>query len=390
MRSFAVLAPAPTSEWEAVETPVELSRKRTGTLYKKHILSHGTLHHPETGAAINVDSKFAASLKRNFDNNVCDTVQVPLANSANAHDESPDRNVGEVIDIEDDPNSGKIYAYIDARKHAEDFGKTLLGASAFMNLNQKDSKTNERVGPTLLHVAVTNRPYVTGLDPYEEVVAASEHDSDSVLVMNSQDQDSSTEEAAVPRKLEEVIAELRDDHEIDVEDLKTKLTAATERAETAENATDSNDELAAKVAAALKGTEGETKLSGGSGEQPSEEEIVSAVSNLAQRNVALSSAQDAAAERIAALERRNTEQEIDGLIEEGRILPAKREVYLSMALEHREMFDQVVPDEPVVAMSGEQGTSPRSGETQQREWDVNEEITRLTASNGPASQYVRQ
>jgi hypothetical protein len=104
------------------------------------------------------------------------------------------------------------------------------------------------------------------------------------------------------------------------------------------------------------------------------------VAELAQNNVALSNARDEASDRIAALEKRNTATEIDGYIAEGRILPAKRAVYLSMALDHRDMFDQVLPTEPLVALGVEQGQSPRGDEHKQREIDVDSEIARLTAS----------
>lgn len=383
-----MVAPSPLADWTAVEDEVELARKVQGKVYRKHILNRGTLYHPLTGTKIAIDDDFVDHLKTNFSNNVCDIVQVPLANDQNEHVENPAANLGEVVGIEDDKKSGKIYALVDARKQADDFGKTLLGASAFFHLNYKDSKTNKRVGPTLLHVAVTNRPYVTGLDPYEPVVAASaEYLGEPALVEMSGE---SNQEGAMPRSLEEVLAELRTDHSVDVDALRTELSAAKDEATAATGkAKAAEDQLAnttTKLTEALRGSEEGAKLSGG---DVSSEDVVNAVAELAQRNVALSAAQEAAGDRIAALEKRNVEAEIDGLISEGKILPAKREVYLTMALSHREMFDQIVPDAPIVALSQEKGTAPRADEHRGREIDVEAELARLTGPGGPAERYVR-
>jgi Mu-like prophage I protein len=311
-----------------------------------------------------------------------------LANDQNEHVENPAANVGEVLGIEDDKKTGKVYALIDARKHEGDFGKTILGASAFLHLNYKNSKTNKRVGPTLLHVAATNRPYVTGLDPYEQVVAASaEYLGEPALMQMSGGND---REGSMPRSLDEVLAELRTDHEIDVDALRTQLSAVekekTDEAAKAKAAEDKLTSTTTKLAQALSGSEEGAKLSAG---DVSSEDVVNAVAELAQRNVALSAAQEASVDRIAALEKRNVEVEIDGLISEGRILPAKREVFLTMALTSREMFDQVIPDEPIVALNAEKGTAPRADEHKGREFDVEAELARLTAPGGAAAEYVR-
>lgn len=391
------IAPSPSADWTEVDDSVSLSRpSKQGRVFEKHILSFGDLIHPVTGQRITIDDDFATSLSRNFDAGVCPIVQVPMANDKNEHVENPGANLGEVLGLRVDKTAGKIYAQVDARKQAEDFGKTLLGASAFMHLNYPDTKTGKKVGPTLLHVAVTNRPYVTGLDPYQEIVAASaEYQGEAALLEMSATSES--EEAAVPRTLDEILAELKADHNLDVSALQTSLETAnssvTEK-ETALSAAQEElaakpdlDELVEKVKVALSGTGvvEETKLSAG---DVTADDIVSAVATLAQDNVKLTSAAEANGTRIAALEKRHVETEIDGYVTEGRILPAKREAYLTMALSNREMFDAVLPDEPLIKLNNEQGTSPIPGEGERRELDVEAEIARLTSSDGPASQYV--
>lgn len=390
------IAPSPVSDWTEVDE-VRLSRKtKQGRVFEKHILNFGDLIHPVTGQKIKIDKAFADKLVSNFDNGYCDIVQVPLANDQNQHVENPGANLGEVLGIRVDESAGKVYAQVDARKHADDFGKTLLGASAFMHLNYKDTKTNNRVGPTLLHVAVTNRPYVTGLDPYQEIVAASsEYDGEPALLEMSATTDQ--EEAAVPRTLDEILAELKADHNFDVAGLQAQIaaletkanesTAALSAAQEELAAKPDLDELVDKVRTALSGTGvvEETKLSAG---DVTTDDLVSAIATVAQDNVKLTSANEENDKRIAALERRHVEGEIDGYISEGKILPAKREVFLTMALSNREMFEQILPDEPLIKLGNELGSGPSAEAHQTQELDVEAEIARLTGSGGPASQYI--
>ncbi|MFA7264888.1 MAG: hypothetical protein WC054_01010 [Candidatus Nanopelagicales bacterium] len=393
---YTVIAPSPDADWTEMNDSVALSRQKQGRVFRKHILSYGELIHPVTKTKIKIDKAFGDALKGNFDANVCPIVQVPLANDQNEHVENPGANLGEVLDIEVDDKNGKIYAHVDARKSADDFGKTLLGASAFMHLNYTDTTTNQKVGPTLLHVAVTNRPYVTQLDPYEEIVAASsEYEGSPALLEMSATSDQ--REAAVPRTLDEILAELKAEHELDVTALQEQLATFKTKTETAETALSAAqeelaakpdvEELAAKVKAALTGTDAEVALSNKDGEIDTDT-LVDAVSELAQQNVKLSSNFDAAGERILALEKRNVETEIDGLIDRGFIVPAKRETYLNLALSNRETFDALLPEEPIVALSVEKGVAPDAEAHQKQEIDVEAELARLTASDGPAAQYL--
>src|SRR5204862_431120 len=101
-------------------------------------------------------------------------------------------------------------------KSAEDFGKTILGASAMLDLDYADVRSGQRVGPTLLHVAATNRPHLVDLEPYTDAVAASA--SSSEVVMLSYPQPTPTRQGhprrepmqLTARDVAEAIAELAD------------------------------------------------------------------------------------------------------------------------------------------------------------------------------------
>jgi hypothetical protein len=351
---FIIPSPAGDTFASVADVPVALARSRrvTGKLFEKHILNKGVLLHPKTGAKITVDDAFVAAMQDNFAKGYCPIVQVPLANDRNEHVESPGANLGEVVGIK--ARGDKVYALIDAREDAHKFGKTYLGASAFLSTNYTDTKTNTKVGPTLLHVAVTNRPYVTDLDDYREVLAASDDSTGEVVVLTA------APEEPVPLTKDELLAALKAEHGIDVAALQATAVVPPSDSGT----------VAASVVEALKAA-GVVQLSAAG--DLSQSDVVAAV-------VELASANKAQAGSIAKLERREAEHEVDGYIAGGRVLPKQRGAFVELALSNRDMLDTLLPDEPVVKLNHQEGLPGPDGE-QRQEQDIDAEVARLTAQH---------
>ncbi len=353
---------------------VQLARHKTGRLFRKHLLNKGNLRHPATGNIIKIDDDFVSKLKKNFDDGVCDIVQVPLANAKNEHTEDPERNIGEVVDIE--VSDSKVYAILDVRdaKHADKLGKTYLGASAMMHLDYTDTKTGKKVGPTLLHSCVTNRPYVTGLENYQEIVAATSDSSNGAVLLTTDvveveakateeqtemaDGDT-TETAAAAAKptLAELLTTLKNDHNIDVSGLQAKAAEGDQAASLTQSLVD-----------ALTNA-GVVKLANEDKDKVTTETVVGAVAQLAQDNVSLTS-------RVNGLERSSAEAAVDALIAEGRVLPKQREVLVKLKLTNADEFDAFIPAEPVVKLNNETGVTPPKDN--QHNLDVDAEIARLS------------
>lgn len=356
---FIIPAPADTTFSPVDPVPVKLARTRKvqGRLFEKHILNMGPLIHPKTGGTINIDDAFVAAMQENFAKGVCDIVQLPLANDSNEHVEGPAANLGEVVGIRQRDN--KVYALVDARQDADKFGKTYLGASAFLSTDYTDSSTGKKAGPTLLHVAVTNRPYVTGLDDFKEVLAATADNTGEVVVLTP------PEETEVPPTKDELIAQLKDGHGIDVEALQA-AAAAPPAPDTAA--------LAAGVAEALKdagvklsasGDEGELKLT----------DVSAAVVELAADNKGLR-------ETVGTLQQQRAEDEVDRYIEAGRLLPKTRTTAVQLALTNREALETILApaDKPYVQLAQQQGVAGNDGE-QRQEADIEGELARLTSDH---------
>lgn len=353
-----VIIPAPLGSDPYVELSAR-TRQGVGVQFRKHILNLGTLIHPKTKEKLTLDEAWFDRVKRNFDAGTCDIVQVPLANDNNQHVEDPLRNAGEVIGLERDGR--KVYSIVDIRRPDVVEGlrnKTILGASAFLNLDYENTDTGTSAGPTLLHHCITNRPYVTGLDDYEEVIAASnaaDNEEDVVIL--------STEEPEMPLTKEQLLAQLKEEHGVDVAALEAQVAAKPDMAQ-----------LTAALTAALSGTGADVKLTGtqdGSALQLSD--VVGAVAELAQANVRLT-------QSVGDLHRQGAEREIDGYIKEGRVLPKWRAHFVELALSNRDALAVMLPDQPVVALNNAQGSQAHDNDGPAY-GNIDDEVARLAAEH---------
>jgi hypothetical protein len=353
---------------------VALARTASGTLFRKQILKDGQVFtHPKNKKIkITVTPELQRSLVNNFQSGVCDTVQFPATDEHNEHSESVLANLGEVIDLDYEPGRG-TYATIDARKHADDVGKTILGASAFFSLDYEDTSSGQRVGPTLLHVAATNRPYLTNLEPYQQIVAASNVSGEDVEVLSDEDADTSSDEPEpeqedAPMELEEMLALLKDEHGIDVAALQesaSQLEAAqAELANVGLSASDGTEITAVDIAEAV------VELSKAVKEQGE------TVSGLRSEN-----------ERLV---RQRAETEVDELISVGRVLPRQRDDMIAISLSNHEMFERLVPETPVVSLSEDGVTVHEEPEKAKAHEEIVDRYVALAATTSGRSRSKRR
>lgn len=358
-------------------------------LFKKQILKIGQpfVHPGDPKSSITVDKQFAETLKKNFENGIADIVQVPIVDGQNRHTEDPTRNLGRVVDLSYDDKG--VYATIDAVKHADDLGKTLLGASALMHLNYKDTADGQAKGPTLLHVAITNRPYITNLSDFEEIVAASaggmvgqsapakrsrfsrldalgvplsgadtdiKQEAPTVLVPATATDNMSKEDTM---DLDEMLSALKSEHGIDVPALQ-QAAAAT------------SPEMVAALSNVLGVDKPETDIT--------LSDVAEAVIELAEEKVALSGQVEVLVKANDMMEQEKAEKEVDDLVKAGRILPKQRDVMVALSRKDRESFDALVPEDSIVSLSAvgvDTFDAPEKGKKMQ------EDIDRLAAlANG--------
>lgn len=365
MSDIRAIIPSETSEWLELseEEKLALSRQAQGRVFEKHILNMGKLIHPTSKTPIDVDRTFVDTMIRNFNDKVCDIVQVPLAGPRNEHTEAPERNTGEVIGLRE--RDGKVYAVIDARDEdaANKLGKTLLGASAMISTDYTDTRTGKKVGPTLLHTCITNRPYITDLEDYREIVAATADNSGedaAVFVPNTETPGKSSDEGTIEASqqdeneetvnmtLEEMIAALKVDHNIDVPALQAAAASAGDVA--------SLSNAFQEAVNALEDT-GILRLSNGNEVTP--DQLVGSIKEV----VELTNTQRT---RIDKLERSGAEAEVARKVEQGYLLPTQKDAMVTLYLTNPDVYSALLPAEPIIKLSDEQGTEATDANAQER------------------------
>lgn len=387
MHKSLIITPTQGQDFVELSAGVETLPEHQGRLFKKAILNTGPLFYPGvSGGKVDITPSMFSTIIKNFRNKVCGIVQVPKVDEKNRHTEDPDRNIGQVVDLSMDDHT--LYAIIDARDEsaADKLGKTLIGASAMLNLNYTDTRTNEKVGPTLVHVAVTNHPYVSDLAPFEEIIkASSDSESEAVLLSAVEPK---TEE---PVTLDELKATLKTEFEIDVDGLQAEVQDKTAKlADTMK--------LSAAVSEKLADA-GVLELS--AGEDATIDTLITAVDTAAAdlklsketieakdaEVVELSSKVEAKDAEIvdlsAKLEAAETEKRtseaiarVDDLVREGRILPANKDAQVELLLSNSELFEKLLPEKPLIALSVEQGHDEAASELKRT---VEDEIERISS-----------
>ncbi len=136
-----------------------------GTVFRKQIAKFGKWVNPLFPIEfMELDREWAQQIVDNFNAGVIDHVPVPLD-----HTDQTEANTGEVIklEIEDDG----LYGYLDIRRPnvVDDIlGGLIFDVSISFDWDYIDTADGKHHGPTLLHVALVNNPYLKGMPEFEE------------------------------------------------------------------------------------------------------------------------------------------------------------------------------------------------------------------------------
>jgi hypothetical protein len=183
-------------------------------LWRKHVLRYSEWRHPQDPSRkLTVTPTLVKQLVQNFRAGIRDLVAVP-----EFHTDDWKFNRGRVVELEEEPDG--LYALMEVD---EDLDKALaegkaLGCSALFDENYFDLETERNVGAVMRHVCVTNVPVIKKLRSYEPVLLSEGIPIESVTYLS--------EGGAPHMDLEQMLAELKSKHGIDVEALKAGAARA--------------------------------------------------------------------------------------------------------------------------------------------------------------------
>ncbi|WNN94996.1 scaffolding protein [Microbacterium phage Magritte] len=364
------IIPAPKGDGFVELAATAAPPKAQGRVFRKQILKFGDLRY-KNGRKYKIDEEFADKLIDNFSTSG-EIVHVPKAGSRNEHNDDPDRNIGEVIGVVKDKNG--IYADIDVRTDdADKLGKTLLGVSALLDLAHENRETGENIGPTLLHACVTNRPYVTNLEPFQELVGLSVDIPEDMIVLT----DDETKEPEMATK-EELIEALKSEHKIDVVALSAEveeLRPLKDEVQTLRPQAEAYVTLSSAVSETFQADDGVLALSA---TDATVEEYVASVTNAHDKIVSLSAEVETAQQEKADTE---AEAEVEKLRLTGFILPKNVAAMTELRKKDKDLFEKLLPENPVIKLSVEEGEEP----TEEPGTTYNDEIDRLVKLSNETS-----
>lgn len=157
----------------AESLPADVAAKATGRVYRKQLFTYGTWINPnwwwDDELLMDLTMELALAMKANFDNN---TIGSKLTVPRN-HTGDVNANSGEVIGFE--VGSDAAYVYLDIRdeKTADDIDKGLIwDVSAGFDFDWVSQKDGSHHGPCLLHVALTDEPYINNMSGFEKTELA--------------------------------------------------------------------------------------------------------------------------------------------------------------------------------------------------------------------------
>lgn len=180
---FMELAEAAAYSEANVRFPFEMAAGEAkhigGNVYSKEILRKGTIKY--NGKEITFDGDFLKALKSNFEESAVDYVPLQFVTDQNAHSDDPRLFGGMVkkLKLDDEENPTKLSAEFElneeARKAVENNPK--VGVSIKAHPSYVDESASKVYGPTLLHVAMTNRPRVKQMDAWMPIAASEDDDT---------------------------------------------------------------------------------------------------------------------------------------------------------------------------------------------------------------------
>jgi hypothetical protein len=310
----------------------------TGTVFYKQIVAYGKWVNPLFPVEfMELDEEFGKSLLKNFESGVVGKIPVPLD-----HTDQVDRNAGEVIKLELKPDG--VYAYIDIRRQEvvdDILGGLIFDVSISFDWNYVDTKDGKEYGPTLLHVALVNNPYLKGMTPFSEFLEEFSNKTSKALALSNTSNAIMLSESKV-KELQMETATVKNDRDFPV-DIVVKdedgeeVTRTLQPGEETEVPKDQAEAVTTSIADATNpdegaGGEGEGEGEGsgsgegeggeggsgeGAGGEGEEGKDKNELADLRKKNAAL-----------------ETEKAYNTLLSEGKITPAQKDKFMQLAQVH--------------------------------------------------------
>ena len=163
----------------------EPAQKLGSRMFRKQMMRYGRWLHPDAkDGELVVDRPFLEKVAENFHAGVRDTVPIPLSHK----DKGGITSIGRVVDVEVDDEGLWGYHLIAKPENAAKIDdEEWRDSSVLVEPDFVDKESGRSVGPALIHNAITNAAYMTGLAPFEAVAFGEDAAETTVLDFGAND-----------------------------------------------------------------------------------------------------------------------------------------------------------------------------------------------------------
>ncbi len=323
---------------------IQLSGSKT--LFKKQLIRFGEWIDPiYPDEVMRIDRVFLEQILRNFRSNIPGRIPVPLT-----HTNDPEKNTGELVDliIEGDGTSLEdgLYGILEIRREetADDIRNELIfDVSISFSGNYVDTETGAQHGPTLLHVALVNNPYIKKMGGFKSLSEELQKFFGADLQVRSLSETAVKKEPVMTKVKNEREFPVTLSYQVDGADVETELKPGDEL-ELSEDQVEAVEkqlsEAEAPVSEDEEAGEGESADAeeGAEGDQNDEGEAEEEDTNLSDDQRELHDARRELAEMKAEKRQGEIDKAYETALSEGKVVPAQEEAFRSLA---DAMFGQV-------------------------------------------------
>lgn len=304
------------------------------TLFKKQLIRFGDWIDPIFPEDVmRIDRVFLETLVKNYKNGVPGRIPVPLT-----HTDNPEYNTGELVDLTIEGDGAQLedglYGTLDIRRTetAEQIrNETIFDVSISFTDNYQDNENGALYGPTLLHVALVNNPYIKKMGGFTQLA------EDLKKLFGAKFQYRMLSENAVIK--ETSMSQLKNDREFPVEltykngeEDVTVTLAPGEEVEVSEDQVEDLQKVVAEAEAPVEDQKTEAELEA---EAKAKADLENAekgdiVEDDATKLSESEKTKRELAEAKAELRRRDVNTEYEKQLADGKIIPAQKDAYMAL------------------------------------------------------------
>jgi phage I-like protein len=300
------------------------------TIFKKQLIRFGEWIDPiYPEDVMRIDRVFLETIVKNFKAGIPGRIPVPLT-----HTDNPEYNTGEVVELTIEGDGANVedglYGLLEIRREdtAEDIRNELIfDVSISFSPNYTDNENGALYGPTLLHTALVNNPYIKKMGGFTSLAEDLQKIFGEKMEVRSLSENAISKEITMTKVKNDREFAVEVVHTVDGKEVKNVLEPEQELELSEDQLEAVTKQLSEAVAPEADGDEGDAGDDAGDDQGEGEGDET----NLSETEKELRDARRRASEAEAKLRAADIDSTYQTALSEGKIVPAQEEAFRALA-----------------------------------------------------------